>query len=200
MKNKIKYQQTFARLTASEDIIQEVLQMKENKKYRHMKKSTALIAAAILLMGTTGVAYAATGGDLAKLWDKISFTIDRKEADVHDYLETDENGDSFIVVEGEKNSLAISLASDADADLNDFALDIDTSLLDADLEKQAYPFTVLAENEHLYLIPDGTENKVDITAEAASSKGYEYTWTNEDGTETTAIVLGTPEGHCVSFG
>lgn len=200
MKNKTKYQQTFARLTASEDTIQEVLQMKENKKYRHIKKSTALIAAAMLLMGTTGVAYAATGGDLTKLWEKITLIVDGETADVNAYLETDESGNSHLAFEGKSGSMAITLAPDVDMDLMDLTLNIDTSLLDAAPGEQAYPFSVLAENERLYLIPDSTEAKVDITTEAASSKGYAYTWTNADGTETTAIVLGTPEGHCVSFG
>ncbi len=216
MKNKQNYQQTFSRLTASEDIIQEVLKMDQPKKYRHIKKSTALIAAALLLLvSTTGVAYAATDGDISKLWDKITFTINGKDVPINDYLKTDEDGTPYLSYEDENVSYSISADPTAIPENWDCNLNIDTSefstegtvenekssLISSELSSEItlveYPFTLVPEGDKLYLLVNGTSEKIDITKEAASKEGYPYTWTTKQGTELTAIVFGTPEKHSI---
>jgi len=198
MNNKIKYQKTFSRLTASEDTIQEVLKMDENKKYGHIKKSTALIAAVLLLLvSTTGGVYAATDGDISKLWDKITFTIDGKEVAIADYLKTDEDGTAYISYEDEKGSYAITADPSSLPENWDCNLSIDTSTSSSDITLVEYPFTLVPEGEKLYLLVSDTSEKIDITKEAASEEGYPYTWETAQSTNITAIVFGTPETHSI---
>ncbi|MDD4843207.1 MAG: hypothetical protein PHU31_02600, partial [Anaerotignum sp.] len=225
MNNKIKYQKTFSRLTTSEDTIQEVLKMDQNKKYRHIKKSTAVIAASLLLIGTTGVAYAATDGNISMLWDKITFTIDGKEVDLGDFVKTDEDGTSYLSYEDEGVSYSISADPSTIPENWDCNLDINTSTsssegtvafssagtvedekdslgsseFSSEITIVEYPFTLVPEGDKLYLLVSETSEKIDITKAAASKEGYPYTWTTAQGTSITAIVFGTPEAHSIQL-
>lgn len=197
MKNKRNYQKTFSRLTTSEDTILEVLKMDQNKKYRHIQKSTALIAAALLLISTTGVAYAATDGDISLLWDKITFTVNGKDVPINDYLKTDEDGTPYLSYEDENVSYSIAADPKAIPENWDYNLNIDTSDASSAVTIVEYPFTLVPEGDILYLLVNGTSEKIDITKKAASKEGYPYTWTTAQGTNITAIVFGTPEKHSI---
>ena len=80
MKNKEYYQKTFSRLTASEDVIQEVMNMEQKKVYRFTKRTVGIAAAAALTLTATGAAYAATDGNFAQLLERITVYINGEEA------------------------------------------------------------------------------------------------------------------------
>lgn len=201
MKNKTNYQKTFSRLTASEDLIQEVLQMDQKKVYRISKKAAGLAVAASLALTATGAAYAATDGDLSQFWEKVTLIINGKEVTPNDYMVTDENGQQTILIPGEENSdLSYSFKAAPDAALSPdeyYTIDIDTS----DLSKEAaeVPFTLEAEGDHLYLV-ESDGSRTDITKAAASEEGYAYTWKDADGVLHQAVAMGTPEEHFITFG
>lgn len=199
MKNKQNYQKTFSRLTASEDTIMEVLKMDHNKKYRHIQKSTAVIAAALLLLSTTGVAYAATDGDISKLWEKITFTINGKDVAIGDYLKTDEDGTSYLSYEDKNVSYSITADPSSLPENWDCNLSIDTSAANSEVTIVEYPFTLVPEGDKLYFLQNDTSEKIDITKEAASKEGYHYTWKSPQSTELTAIISGTPEKYFVNL-
>lgn len=200
MKNKEYYQKTFSRLTASEDLVQEVLDMDQKKAYRFTKRTAGVAAAAALALTATGAAYAATDGGFSALWERVTVYINGEEAAMGDYdIVTDENGnESFVVSVDEDADSAVTVTVNQDAALDpdmEYSLSLDTEKVQAQAE--ALPFTLEAGNGRLYLV-EADGNRLDIT-EAAAKDGYRYTWTDEDGAEQYAIALGTPEEHSIAF-
>ncbi len=201
MKNKEYYQKTFSRLTASEDVIQEVMDMDQKKICRFTKRTAGIAAAAALTLTATGAAYAATDGNFAELLERITIYINGEVASVSDYnIVEDENGDSQFVIpldsDGE-NFTSITVKPDANSDPDvHYSIDVDT---DRALEQaEEVPFTLEGQNDRLYLVEkDGS--RMDITEAAASDEGYRYTWVDADGNEQQAIALGTPEEHFIAF-
>ncbi len=201
MKNKEYYQKTFSRLTASEDVIQEVMNMDQKKVYRFTKRTAGIAAAAALTLTATGAAYAATDGNFAELLERITIYINGEKAAVSDYdIVADENGNSQFVIpigsDGE-NFTSIAINPDAAFDPNlYYSIDVDTDRVREQTEE--VPFTLEGENGRLYLVEkDGS--RLDITEAAATDKGYRYAWTDEDGKEHQAFALGTPEEHFIAF-
>lgn len=201
MKNKDYYQKTFSRLTASEDIIQEVMDMDQKKVYRFTKRTAGIAAAAALTLTATGAAYAATDGSFADLLERITIYINGEKAAVGDYdIVEDENGNSQFVVsldsDGE-NDVSVTVKPDAalDPDVR-YSIDLDTDRVLAQAEE--VPFALEDGNGRLYLVEkNGT--RTDITEAAATEEGYLYTWTDEEGNEQQAVALGTPEEHFIAF-
>lgn len=197
MKNKEYYQKTFSRLTASEDVIQEVMNMEQKKVYRFTKRTAGIAAAAALTLTATGAAYAATDGNFAQLLERITIYINGEEAAVNDYdIVADENGNSqFVIPIGSDGENFTSIAIDSDAALDPnlyYSVDVNTDR--AREQAEEVPFTLEGENDRLYLVEkDGT--RLDITEAAASDEGYRYTWVDADGNEQQAVALGTPEEH-----
>lgn len=199
MKNKINYQKTFSRLTASEDLIQEVLQMDQKKVYRISKKAAGLAVAASLALTATGAAYAATDGDLSQFWEKVTLIINGKEVPADAHLVTDENGQQSIRIPGEDDS-ELCITASPDAVLSPdvyYTIDIDTS----DLSKNTaeLPFHLETESDRLYLV-EADGSRTDITKAAASEEGYSYTWKDADGVLHQAVAMGTPSEHFITFG
>lgn len=200
MKNKEYYQRTFSRLTASENVIQEVLHMDQKKVYRFTKKTAGIAAAAALTLTATGAAYAATDGNISQLLERITVYINEEEASLVDYdMTPDGDGAYTFHINGEEPSSDVSVT--VNPETGDIGSEIDYSIsLDTDrllAEADDVPFTLEAENDRLYLV-EGNGDRLDVTEAAASEGGYLYTWTNADGTEQKAIVLGTPEEHCIA--
>ena len=197
MKNKEYYQKTFSRLTSSEDVIQEVMNMEQKKVYRFTKRTAGIAAAAALTLTATGAAYAATDGNFAQLLERITIYINGEEAAVNDYdIVADENGNSqFVIPIGSDGENFTSIAIDSDAALDPnlyYSVDVNTDR--AREQAEEVPFTLEGENDRLYLVEkDGT--RLDITEAAASDEGYRYTWVDADGNEQQAVALGTPEEH-----
>lgn len=202
MKNKENYQKTFAKLTASPETIQEVLKMKRSTKRNFMKKSTALVAASLLLLGTTGAAYAATGGDISSIWKKVDFLINGEEATAQEYadhLKTTEEGDPVLSISGEGGEFVSSISIPKITTEQDVTLDNIVAISDAPVDEDLVPFTLKAEGDILYLIEDSSEDKIDITKEAASDFGYSYTWVDVNGAEQNVIIFGTAKDHLISL-
>ena len=108
MKNKEYYQKTFSRLTASEDVIQEVMNMEQKKVYRFTKRTVGIAAAAALTLTATGAAYAATDGNFAQLLERITVYINGEEADMGDYeIFEDENGKTNLDLSSVNGELLI---------------------------------------------------------------------------------------------
>lgn len=199
MKNKTNYQKTFSRLTASEDLIQEVLQMDQKKVYRISKRAAGLAVAASLALTATGAAYAATDGDLSQFLEKVTLIINGKEVSADIHLVTDENGQQSLRIPGENNSeLCITASPDAALSPDaQYTIDIDTSDLSKDTAK--LPFRLDAEGDHLYLV-EADGSRTDITKAAASKEGYAYTWKDADGVLHQAVAMGTPAEHFITLG
>lgn len=199
MKNKTYYQKTFSRLTASDALIQEVLDMDQKKVYRSTKKVAGLAVAAAMMLAATGAAYAATDGDLSQFWERITLYINGKEADPGQYdIVTDENGNQTLIIPESDVSYSFTANPNTVLDPNHhYLIDIDTTALSDQAED--IPFTLEADGNRLYLVEENG-SRIDITEAAASEEGYIYTWKDADGTLRQAIALGTPEEHFISFG
>lgn len=67
MSDKDLYKKTFSKIKASENVITEVIKMKENKKIKHFpaKKIIAVAAAVCVLLSVSVIANAATDGAIA---------------------------------------------------------------------------------------------------------------------------------------
>lgn len=200
MENKEFYQKTFSRLTASEDVIQEVLDMDQKKVYRFTKKTVGITAAAALTLAATGAAYAATDGNIAQLLERITVYISGVEAELADYDVTP-GGDgsyTFHVGEDEKNDISVTVKPESGevGSTVDYSISLDTDrVLEA---ADAVPFTLEPENGRLYLVEENG-GRLDITEAAASEEGYPYTWTDADGNTQRAVVLGTPEEYAIAL-
>lgn len=201
MKNKEYYQKTFSRLTASEDVIQEVMNMEKKKVYRFTKRTAGIAVAAALTLTATGAAYAATDGNFAQLLERITVYINGEEAGMGDYeIFEDENGNSQFVVSldsDEEITTSVTVKPDAALDPDThYSIDFNTDRMLAQAEE--VPFTLEDIDGRLYLVEkDGS--RLDITEAAATDKGYRYAWTDEDGKEHQAFALGTPEEHFIAF-
>ncbi len=200
MKNKAYYQNTFSRLTASEALIQEVLDMDQKKVYRSTKKAAGLAVAAALALTATGAAYAATDGDLSQFWKQITIYVNGEELTPQEYeINISENTIDYTLKNLLEEDQSLSIAMDSDA-LSDpdvtYSIDIDTDSFAQ--ESSEVPFTLEADDDHLYLVEENG-NRIDITAAAASAEGYVYTWKDANGAQKTAIAMGTPEEHFLSF-
>lgn len=200
MKNKEYYKKAFSKLTASEDVIQEVLDMDRKKVYRFTKRTAGVAAAAALTLAVTGAAYAATDGNIAQLLERITLYINGEQADIADYgITPGKDGSYTFEAGGDENPVSITLnpeSGDAGSDyfyLIDYAISLDTDRL----HTEEYPFTLEPENGRLILVEENG-NRLDITAVAASEEGYSYIWKDADGVEQKAVISGTPEEYCIS--
>lgn len=97
MTNKEKYKQAFSVLHASEDISLEVENMTWKKRHKG-SVAAAAIAACVLLIGSTGTAYAANVGGIQRtvqLWihgDQTDAVFEMKEDSTYELQYKDEDG------------------------------------------------------------------------------------------------------------
>ena len=157
MKNKEYYQKTFSRLTASEDVIQEVMNMEQKKVYRFTKRTVGIAAAAALTLTATGAAYAATDGNFAQLLERITVYINGEEADMGDYeIFEDENGNSQFVVSldsDEEITTSVTVKPDAALDPDThYSIDFNTDRMLAQAEE--VPFTLWSQYLDMIIFPD----------------------------------------------
>lgn len=99
MTNKEKYKQAFAAIHASDEFSLEVETMKKNNKRKNFNTMAASIAACLLIVGSSTVAYAADLGGIQRtvqLWmhgDQTEVTIDFNSDEGYDmeYIDGDGN-------------------------------------------------------------------------------------------------------------
>lgn len=103
MDNKDLFKKTFSNLKVTDEVITEVIKMKDNKKVKKFPAKGILVAAACLttILCTGVVANAATNGELVgsilKVTDHLgithTYTLEEVDDDMVIWSSTDENGD-----------------------------------------------------------------------------------------------------------